>query len=308
MVKMKKENQWWKIRVFRLLNFWYYDFRLVSFIFWRILGCQTEWFSVHFMLNRINFSIINGEWRSGKSPRHLHAFYFLGEGWVGRPSQRSAHCVEGRIMITMPPMLGRFTTLLCCLKRPFSWSVRAATSGWCPQNVIKAMWRLVPFSSLVPTPNLNFQVIHLLPWPPWRERLGMLDGFHGSVPQGRYLAWKEGRGRQSAKESSSFLVVRESKVVQTFFFWVVLVMCPSWSSGAILGEVTWRNLWKSYRGYKGIELVDYFDFCYMVWFLNVSLFESFMELRNLDWSYNAIGGWIEHKGMLIYILYVSYYL
>ena len=238
MVKKKKENQWWKIRVFRLLNFWYYDFRLVSFIFWWILGCQTEGFSVHFMLNRINFSIINGEWRSGKSPRHLHAFYFLGEGWVGRPSQRSAHCVEGRIMITMSPMSGRFTTLLCCLTGPFSWSVRAATSGWCPQNVIKAMWRLVPFSSSVPTPKLNFQVIHLLPWSPWRERSGMLDGFHSSVPQGRYLAWREGRGRQSAKESSLFLVVRESKVVQTFFFWVVLVMCPSWSSGAIPRGVT----------------------------------------------------------------------
>ncbi|XP_075666489.1 cuscuta receptor 1-like [Castanea sativa] len=34
----------------------------------------------------------------------------------------------------------------------------------------------------------------------------------------------------------------------------------------------------------------------MVWFLNVSLFESFKELRSLDLSFNAIGGWIEHKG------------
>ncbi|KAM4113360.1 hypothetical protein ACJW30_05G215100 [Castanea mollissima] len=33
----------------------------------------------------------------------------------------------------------------------------------------------------------------------------------------------------------------------------------------------------------------------MVWFLNVSLFESFKELRSLDLSFNAIGGWIEHK-------------
>ena len=31
----------------------------------------------------------------------------------------------------------------------------------------------------------------------------------------------------------------------------------------------------------------------MVWFLNVSLFESLKELRSLDLSYNAIGGWIE---------------
>ncbi|XP_030971224.1 receptor-like protein 13 [Quercus lobata] len=38
------------------------------------------------------------------------------------------------------------------------------------------------------------------------------------------------------------------------------------------------------------------DFKDMVWFLNVSLFESLKELRSLDLSYNAIGGWIEHKG------------
>nr|XP_023927102.1 protein STRUBBELIG-RECEPTOR FAMILY 6-like [Quercus suber] len=40
-------------------------------------------------------------------------------------------------------------------------------------------------------------------------------------------------------------------------------------------------------------------FEYMVWFLNVSLFESFKELRSLDLSFNAIGGWIEHKGSQI---------
>ena len=44
------------------------------------------------------------------------------------------------------------------------------------------------------------------------------------------------------------------------------------------------------------------DFKDMVWLLNVSLFESFKELRSLDLSFNAIGGWIEHKGMLIYII------
>nr|POE48618.1 hypothetical protein CFP56_75469 [Quercus suber] len=33
----------------------------------------------------------------------------------------------------------------------------------------------------------------------------------------------------------------------------------------------------------------------MVWFPNVSLFESLKELRSLDLSFNAIGGWIEHK-------------
>ena len=44
------------------------------------------------------------------------------------------------------------------------------------------------------------------------------------------------------------------------------------------------------------------DFKDMVWLLNVSLFESFKDLRSLDLSFNAIGGWIEHKGMLIYII------
>ena len=44
------------------------------------------------------------------------------------------------------------------------------------------------------------------------------------------------------------------------------------------------------------------DFNDMVWLLNASLFESFKELRSLDLSFNAIGGWIEHKGMLIYII------
>ena len=57
------------------------------------------------------------------------------------------------------------------------------------------------------------------------------------------------------------------------------------------------------------EFDDYFyysyEFYYMVSFLNVSLFKSFKELRSLDLSFNAIGGWVEHKGMLIS---VSYYL
>ena len=55
------------------------------------------------------------------------------------------------------------------------------------------------------------------------------------------------------------------------------------------------------------ELNGYFfvisNFKDMAWFLNVSLFESFKELRSLDLSFNAIGGWIEHKGILIYICF-----
>ena len=53
-----------------------------------------------------------------------------------------------------------------------------------------------------------------------------------------------------------------------------------------------------------IEWVDYLYF--MPWFLNASLFDTFKELRGLDLSLNAIGGWIGHKGLLIYILFVSY--
>ena len=53
-----------------------------------------------------------------------------------------------------------------------------------------------------------------------------------------------------------------------------------------------------------IERVDYLYF--MPCFLNASLFDTFKELRGLDLSLNAIGGWIEHKGMFIYILCVSY--
>ncbi|KAM4113355.1 hypothetical protein ACJW30_05G214600 [Castanea mollissima] len=34
----------------------------------------------------------------------------------------------------------------------------------------------------------------------------------------------------------------------------------------------------------------------VVWFLNTSLFETFMELNNLDLSLNWIGGWVENEG------------
>ena len=54
-----------------------------------------------------------------------------------------------------------------------------------------------------------------------------------------------------------------------------------------------HNIWE-------IERVDCLYF--MPWFLNASLFDALKELRGLDLSLNAIGGWIEHKGMLIYII------
>ena len=91
--------------------------------------------------------------------------------------------------------------------------------------------------------------------------------------------------------------------------WVDDSECCEWervTCNSTTGHVTHlflHNLWEF-----DIELVDYFDLKDMVWFLNVSLFETFKELRSLDLSFNAIGGWIDHKGMLIYIFSVSYYL
>ena len=79
--------------------------------------------------------------------------------------------------------------------------------------------------------------------------------------------------------------------------------CCKWervTCNSTTGHVTHlslHNIW---------EFDEYFylsyEFYQMVWFLNVSLFESFKELRSLDLASNAIGGWIEHKGMLIYII------
>ena len=84
--------------------------------------------------------------------------------------------------------------------------------------------------------------------------------------------------------------------------------CCEWervTCNSTTGHVTHlslHNIWEF-----DIEPHDYFyytfDFKDMVWLLNVSLFESFKELRSLDLSFNAIGGWIEHKGMLIYICF-----
>ncbi|KAL4629143.1 hypothetical protein ACB092_05G287300 [Castanea dentata] len=77
--------------------------------------------------------------------------------------------------------------------------------------------------------------------------------------------------------------------------------CCEWervTCNSTTGHVTHlslHNIWEF-----DIESDIYFNspfyFKDMVWFLNVSLFESFKELRSLDLSYNGIGGWIEHKG------------
>ena len=86
--------------------------------------------------------------------------------------------------------------------------------------------------------------------------------------------------------------------------------CCEWervTCNSTTGHVTHlslHNIWEfptsSEESYDDFLYSPYFED--MVWFLNVSLFESLKELRSLDLSFNGIGGWIEHKGMLIYII------
>ncbi|XP_065620569.1 receptor-like protein 13 isoform X2 [Quercus suber] len=80
--------------------------------------------------------------------------------------------------------------------------------------------------------------------------------------------------------------------------------CCEWervTCNSTTGHVTHlslHNIWEFHTSSE--EEDDYFLYSFnfqdMVWFPNVSLFESLKELRSLDLSFNAIGGWIEHKG------------
>ncbi|KAL0012857.1 hypothetical protein SO802_007965 [Lithocarpus litseifolius] len=80
--------------------------------------------------------------------------------------------------------------------------------------------------------------------------------------------------------------------------------CCEWervTCNSTTGHVTHLSLHNIWEFDMEVEPFDYylgysFEFKDMAWFLNVSLFESFKELRSLDLSFNAIGGWIEHKG------------
>ncbi|KAK7846299.1 receptor like protein 21 [Quercus suber] len=79
--------------------------------------------------------------------------------------------------------------------------------------------------------------------------------------------------------------------------------CCEWervTCNSTTGHVTHlslHNIWEFHTSSE--EEDDYFLYSFnfqdMVWFPNVSLFESLKELRSLDLSFNAIGGWIEHK-------------
>ena len=47
----------------------------------------------------------------------------------------------------------------------------------------------------------------------------------------------------------------------------------------------------------------YYDLKDVIWFLNVSLFETFQELKSLNFPCNAIGGWIENEGMYFFFFW-----
>ncbi|XP_050289288.1 receptor-like protein 56 isoform X14 [Quercus robur] len=56
-----------------------------------------------------------------------------------------------------------------------------------------------------------------------------------------------------------------------------------------------HNIWEFDTEGLYYYFIDTSELKDMVWFLNVSLFESLKELRSLNLSFNGIGGWIEHK-------------
>ncbi|KAM4113353.1 hypothetical protein ACJW30_05G214400 [Castanea mollissima] len=78
--------------------------------------------------------------------------------------------------------------------------------------------------------------------------------------------------------------------------------CCEWervTCNSTTGHVTHlslHNIWEFDADYIFYDFYSS-EFKAMVWFLNVSLFESFKELRSLDLSVNGIGGWIEHKDL-----------
>ena len=51
--------------------------------------------------------------------------------------------------------------------------------------------------------------------------------------------------------------------------------------------------------HKGMLIYIISLYSNIIWYLNVSLFETFKELRSLDLLSNSIGGWIEDEDTLI---------
>ncbi|KAM4113371.1 hypothetical protein ACJW30_05G216100 [Castanea mollissima] len=72
--------------------------------------------------------------------------------------------------------------------------------------------------------------------------------------------------------------------------------CCEWervTCNSTTGHVTQLSL----HNIRGLDSYNY-SLIDVVWFLNVSLFESFPELKSLDLSLNGIGGWIENEGSI----------
>ncbi|KAF3950256.1 hypothetical protein CMV_023961 [Castanea mollissima] len=74
--------------------------------------------------------------------------------------------------------------------------------------------------------------------------------------------------------------------------------CCEWervTCNSTTGHVTQLSL----HNIRGLQLDSYnYSLIDVVWFLNVSLFESFPELKSLNLSLNGIGGWIENEGSI----------
>ena len=76
--------------------------------------------------------------------------------------------------------------------------------------------------------------------------------------------------------------------------------CCEWervTCNSTTGHLTQLSL----HNIKNLDIeCHYYNYYYdkgVFWFLNVSLFETFQELKSLNLSYNAIGDWIENEGM-----------
>ena len=81
-------------------------------------------------------------------------------------------------------------------------------------------------------------------------------------------------------------------------------LLPSWVNGTKSECCDWEGVKCSKTTDHLIELSlcsnfnrdNYFLEDVHTWFLNVSLLHPFKELRNLDFSFNSIGGWLGNEG------------
>ena len=90
-----------------------------------------------YMLNWIDFSIINDKLWIGKPPKHLCALYLFRKRWLGRPPLHSTHNIESRVIMTISTITGRFASLLGCLIGSFPRMAWTTASRWCPWNVVE---------------------------------------------------------------------------------------------------------------------------------------------------------------------------